>query len=204
MERLLTVNHVAEATGRKLVLSPRDVHMYLSLSIVWKQFPAFDAVETFRILNAPQFDHTPGGWEDELRDRFQSILVSPGELRSNGSDYIVRSSPPEIYPVLESLAPSSGVYVRSRAATEDEDASLHRVANAGLTIAGADSLADNPDYFHASGHATFDETIAMIRRIAPRHVIPINSADPQAFADALAHDSISVHIPTPGQPIDIA
>ena len=38
-ERLLTFNHVAEATGRKLVLSPRDVHMYLAMSTVWRQFP---------------------------------------------------------------------------------------------------------------------------------------------------------------------
>ena len=161
MERLLTFHHAAETTGRKLVLSPRDVHMYLSMSIVWRQFPAFDAVDTFRILDAPQLDDSANGWEAELRSRFQSILVSPDELRANGGDYIVRSSP--------------------------------------LDVGAVDV-----DIPHSSGHASFDETIAMIRRIAPRHVIPVHSARPEAFAGALSGDPPTVHVPRRGQPVQVA
>ena len=182
MERLVTFNHVAEATGRKLVLSPRDVHMYLSMSMVWRQFPAFDAVETFRMLDAPQFDESSYGREAELREQFQGILVSPEELRENGGDYIVRSSPAESG-VLEAEKSTRGVYIRSRAATGNEDTALTRIRDMGFGIAKHSSEDDN--YFHSSGHATFDETIAMIRRIAPRYLIPVHAAQPEAFTDAL-------------------
>ena len=106
-ERLLTFNHVAEATGRKLVLTPRDVHMYLAMSTVWRQFPAFDEVATFRMLDAPQLDESNYGREAELREQFQAILISPEELRENSGDYIVRSSPPELS-VLEAEKPAPG------------------------------------------------------------------------------------------------
>ena len=183
MERLLTFQHVAETGGRLLVLSPQDVHMYLSMSIVWRQFPAFDAVDTFRILDAPQLDDSTNGWEAELRDQFQAILISPGELRKNGSGYIVRSSPTEL-DVLEAEEPTRGVYIRSRAVTGNEDGVLTRIRAAGLDIAGQD--AKDVNYFHSSGHATFDETITMIRRIVPRYLIPVHTAQPEAFTDALA------------------
>ena len=183
MERLLTFQHVAETGGRLLVLSPQDVHMYLSMSIVWRQFPAFDAVDTFRILDAPQLDDSTNGWEAELRDQFQAILISPGELRKNGSGYIVRSSPTEL-DVLEAEEPTRGVYIRSRAVTGNEDGVLTRIRAAGLDIAGQD--VKDVNYFHSSGHATFDETITMIRRIVPRYLIPVHTAQPEAFTDALA------------------
>ena len=96
MERLLTFNAIAEMTRRQLVLSLADAHMINAMGIVWRQFPAFDAVDTFCILNAPQFDDSPNGWEEELRDQFQAILVTPEELRANGGDYILRTSPSEL------------------------------------------------------------------------------------------------------------
>lgn len=188
-ERLLTFNHVAEATGRKLVLSPRDVHMYLSMSIVWRQFPAFDEVATFRMLDVPQLDESNYGREAELREQFRAILVSPAELRTNGGDYIVRSSSTELG-VLQAEQPTQGVYIRSRAVTGNEDGVLTRVRDMGLGIAGQD--AGNDNYFHSSAHATFDETIAMIRRIVPRYVIPVHTAQPEAFVDALASLPITV------------
>ncbi len=200
MERLLTFNHVAEATGRKLVLTPRDAHMYLSMSIVWRQFPAFDVVDTFRMLDAPQLDDSTNDWEAELRDRFQAILVSPEELHKNSGDYIVRSSPAELG-VLEGEEPTRGVYIRSRAATGNEDTVLTRVRDMGLDIAGRD--AEDPNYFHSSGHATFDETIAMIRRIVPRHLIPVRTAQLEAFADAVASLPITV-LTERGRAIEIA
>lgn len=200
MERLLTFNHVAEATRRSLVLTPRDVHMYESMSIVWRQFPAFDAVNTFRILDAPQLDDSTNGWEAELRDQFQAILVSPDELHKNGGDYIVRSSSAE-FGALEADEPARGVYIRSRAATGNEDAVLNRVRDMGLDIAGRD--AEDSNYFHSSGHATFDETIAMIRRIVPRHLIPVHTAQTEVFTDAVASLPITV-VTERGRAIEIA
>ncbi len=200
MERLLTFNHVAEATRRALVLTPRDFHMYESMSIVWRQFPPFDAVDTFRILDAPQLDDSTDGWEAEVRDQFQSILVSPEELHKNSGDYIVRSSPAELS-ALDAEGPTNGVYIRSRAATSNEDTVLNRVRDMGLDIGGRD--AEDPNHFHSSGHATFDETIAMIRRIVPRHLIPIHTAQVDAFRDALAGLPIIV-LTERGRAIEIA
>ncbi len=200
MERLLTFNHVAEATHRKLVLSPRDVHMYLSMSIVWRQFPAFSEVATFRMLDAPQFDESDHGREAELREQFQAILVSPDELRKNGGDYILRSSPAELG-VLEAEESTRGVYVRSRTATANEDTVLIQIRDMGLDIAGRD--AEDANYFHSSGHATFDETITMIRRIVPRHLIPVHTAHPEVFTDPLEKLPTTV-VTERGRTIEIA
>ena len=201
MERLLTFNAIAEMTRRQLVLSLADAHMINAMGIVWRQFPALDEIDTIRILDVPATDSGGMQWQLDVRSRYISILVSPDELRANGGDYILRTSPSELG-ALEAVAPASGVYIRSRAATGDEDAVLSRIRAAGLTVAGQDS--GDANYFHSSGHATFDETVAMIRRIAPRHVIPVHSAHPEAFVEALAGESMSVTVPPRGQPIQVA
>ena len=173
MERLLTFNAIAEMTGRQLILSLADAHMINAMGIVWRQFPALDEVDTIRILDVPATDSGGMQWQLDVRSRYATILVSPDELRGNGGDYILRTSASELGSV-EAVGPTRGVYIRSRAATDGEDAVLSRVRAAGLTIAGQDS--GDANHFHSSGHATFDETVAMIRRIAPRHVIPVHSA----------------------------
>ena len=135
-----------------------------------------------------------------MRDQFQAILVSPDELRANSGGYIVRSSPLELG-ALEAEEPTRGIYIRSHAATSNEDTVLNRVRSMGLDIAGRD--VEDPNHFHSSGHATFDETIAMIRRIVPRYLIPVHTAQPEAFADALVGLPISV-VTERGRAIEIA
>ena len=201
MERLLTFNAVAEMTRRQLILSLADAHMINAMGIVWRQFPALDEVDTIRILDVPSTDSGGMQWQLDVRSRYATILVSPEELRGNEGDYILRTSPSELGAV-EAAGAASGVYIRSRAATGNEDGVLSRVHNAGLTIAGQDS--GDANHFHSSGHATFDETVAMIRRIAPRHVIPVHSARPEAFAEALAGEPMSVTVPPRGQSIRVA
>ena len=201
MERLLTFNAIAEMARRQLVLSLADAHMINAMGIVWRQFPALDEVDTIRILDVPATDSGGMQWQLDVRSRYATILVSPEELRGNGGDYILRTSASELGSV-EAVGPTRGVYIRSRAATDGEDAVLSRVRAAGLNVAGQDSVDAN--YFHSSGHAMFDETVAMIRRIAPRHVIPVHSARPEAFVDALAGEPVSVHMPPRGQSIQVA
>ena len=201
MERLLTFNAIAEMTGRQLILSLADAHMINAMGIVWRQFPALDEVDTIRILDVPATDSGGMEWQLDVRSRYATILVSPEELRGNGGDYILRTSPSELAAV-EAVAPASGVYIRSRAATGGEDGVLSRVRAAGLNVAGQDSGDGN--YFHSSGHATFDETVEMIRRIAPRNVIPVHSARPEAFAEALAGEPMSVTVPPRGQSMQVA
>ena len=200
MERLLAFNAIAEMTRRQLVLSLADAHMINAMGIVWRQFPALDEVDTIRILDVPATDSGGMQWQLDVRSRYATILVSPEELRGNGGDYILRTSASELGAV-EAVAPASGVYIRSRAATGDEDGVLSRVRAAGLTIAGQDS--GDTNRFHSSGHATFDETVAMIRRIAPRNVIPVHSARPEAFVEALAGEPVSVTVPPRGQSVQV-
>ena len=201
MERLLTFNAVAEMTRRQLVLSLADAHMINAMGIVWRQFPALDEVDTIRILDVPATDSGGMQWQLDVRSRYATILVSPEELRANGGDYILRTSPSELG-ALEAVAPASGVYIRSRAATGDEDGVLSRVRGAGLNVVGQDSGDGN--HFHSSGHATFNETVAMIRRIAPRNVIPVHSARPESFIEALAGEPMNVHVPPRGQSVQVA
>ncbi len=70
--------------------------------------------------------------------------------------------------------------------------SPHDVDRVGDDIIPANALTLPAD-IRASAHASFDETIEMIRRIAPRHCIPVHGTNPQAFADALAGTQIVVH-----------
>ena len=207
MERLLTFNAVAEMTRRQLVLTlSDDVH---DVSIDGHRVATVPRVRCGRYLLHPEravnsMTHRTAGrqWQLDVRISYAGHPgFTPEELRANEGDYILRTSPSELE-ALEAVAPASGVYIRSRAATGDEDGVLSRVRTAGLSVAGQDSGDGN--YFHSSGHATFDETVAMIRRIAPRNVIPVHSARPEAFAEALAGEPMSVTVPPRGQSIQVA
>ncbi len=202
MERLLTFNSVAEQTGRQLVLSLRDAFMIQTMGIVWRQFPSLDEVATLRILDdAPASDGPAPPWQRAARDRCGSILLSVDEMRARGGAYILRTSRDE--PGVEGAIGANGgaLHIHSRPGN-GPPRSQGRGRAPGR--AATESRGHAPGYFHASGHATFDETLAMIRRIAPRHVIPAHSARPERFAEALTPDGFRVSIPREGQPLLLA
>ena len=203
MERLLTFNGVAELTGRHLVLSLRDAYMLEAMGTVWRQFPALNEVGTFRILDAPppSVGDDAAQWRETLRARHSRILVSADDIRANPESFILRTSPQEL-DLIESIQPDGGVYIRSRPPQPSTDDDIRRrIAELGLTavgLTGADPDDGPPGSLHSSGHASFDETLAMIRRIAPRYVIPVHTAAPQRFVEALRGEGINVLLPERG------
>ena len=210
MERLLTFNGVAELTKRNLVLSLRDAYMLEAMGAVWRQFPALNEVETFRILDAPappSAGDEAAEWRESLRSRHAGILVSADAIRSDAGSYILRTSPQEIG-LLETIGPAGGVYIRSRPPMATVGADIRRrIGELGMTavgLSGADADDGPSDTLHSSGHASFDETLAMIRRIAPRYVIPVHTAAPELFAEALQGSGVRTLPPERGVTLTVS
>lgn len=68
-----------------------------------------------------------------------------------------------------------------------------------VEIHGLDESLDGP--LHASGHASGDELIDIIRQIRPQQLVPIHTEKPQFFEEELEYDDIEVVLPAPGRPL---
>ncbi len=139
IERFLTFIYIAERTGRKVVLSLRDAHMIHALGIVWRQFPALDEVGTLRVLDMPPADGEAQQWREDARRRCASILVSPGELRANGGEYILRASGGES-DVVEAVGAAGSVripaYDNGHATFDEMTAMIRRIGARHIVHAG--------------------------------------------------------------------
>ena len=54
---------------------------------------------------------------------------------------------------------------------------------------------------HASGHAGADDLMAIVRRIAPKTLIPVHSQNPEFYVTELRGSSIAVQLPEKDQTI---
>jgi ribonuclease J len=55
--------------------------------------------------------------------------------------------------------------------------------------------------YHASGHAGRDELCEFVRRVAPKHLVPIHTEAPHLWRDMLAWQSIHLCLPHNAKPI---
>ena len=146
------------------------------------------------------------GWEKKLLDRHGDKLVYVDDIRRNPGDYILCFSFWDINE-LASLAPVPAVYIYSSSEAFDEEMHMDQkrlrnwLEHFGLEIHGLDEDSDGP--LHASGHASGDELVDIIRQIHPQRLVPIHTQDPSFFSEAMARDDIEVAIPVRDLPMPV-
>ena len=64
---------------------------------------------------------------------------------------------------------------------------------------GLGEAQDGP--LHASGHASGNELLDIIRQVRPERLAPIHTENPKFFEEKLVHDDIEVVFPTCDRPL---
>lgn len=198
VERLLIFGEIARDTGRRLAVLNKDAYLLEAMHYAAPAaVPDFGAEPGFALYQKGRARLS--GWEKELLERHSALLVDADAVRRNPGDYILCFSFWDINE-LASLAPLPAVYIysSSEAFNEEMEMDHQRLRNwlkhFGVEIHGLDEGLDGP--LHASGHASGEELIDIIRQVRPRALFPIHTENSGYFEDALAGDDIDVVLPS--------
>ncbi|MCY4438405.1 MAG: exonuclease [Chloroflexi bacterium] len=205
VERLLIFHEIARETGRQLAVLNKDGYLLEAMHYAAPdEVPDFGSVPGFVLYQKARA--RVSGWEKKLLDRHNARLVHAADIRRNPGDYILCFSFWDINE-LASLAPIPAVYIYSSSEAFDEEMQMdhQRLRNwldhFDVEIHGLDESLDGP--LHASGHASGNELIDIIRQVRPQRLVPIHTQDPLFFMEALARDDIEVALPTRDLPMQV-
>lgn len=205
VERLLIFHHIAQETGRKLVILPKDAYLLEAMRLASPAVPSIHGEKDILIYAGPKGRLYT--WEKELQERYLSKMVGPAEVRAQPGECILSFSFWDVNDLLD-MEPRSATYIysSSEAYTEEQVIDLQRLANwlehLGMRFVG-NPLVEPEAGLHSSGHASREELLDLVRCIRPRHLIPIHTEKPEEFGTALAGEDIDIIMPEVGKPIEL-
>jgi ribonuclease J len=203
-DRFRTMQLVAKATGRELVIEPRRMWMLYAInqcrdlstpsissdtSIRW-----FDASKK-RISKYERLLHKPDLHIKEFEDR----ALRASDIRANPKRYLFCTSFGSISVIQRVKPPASGIYLLSASEPFNEESEigfdklLNWLALSGLAMYSA----------HCSGHIHPIELCKTLEEMQPKRVIPIHTEAPQLFKRFIEPSGIHVQIPKQGLPIRV-
>lgn len=226
IERMRSFLEVARTTGRKLAISMKQAFLLQQLQGVAADAPSLEdphlAIYVRRkdwglITKRQEYpwemvvqDYDP--WERDFLKHSNAVTCQ--EISSHQSDFIVRIDFFEL-PDLIALRPDPGsCYIRSLTEPIDEEDifDLKRVWNwlrlfslqtfgVPEPLPGQERPALPPDQqkLHASGHASGEELVEMVRQINPQILIPIHCEKPELYQKHLEGSGIDVRRLEEGQ-----
>lgn len=222
VERLRTFRALALSTGRQLVLTPKDAYL---LTLLHGVDPA---VETdlgpggMRILEEPSAGREPP-WLELVRARYGDAHLSPADVERAPGRWILCFSFFDCNDLVDLRSATPGglwLYSSSEAHGEEQEFDFHRLRAwiqwAGMSAVGfrfapgpggTERLTfDHPDDVghHASGHATQEELVELVRRANPKRLVPVHTSQPpHRYAELLRERGAEVEVvaPAPGTPI---
>jgi ribonuclease J len=207
LDRLMTFQRVARATGRRLAILPRDA--YIVRLAQEAGYPTIDLEDPNVVLyikrsGSGTYDKgdikrdwiwstllrfSGGGWDSAdpraRHDATEDILhgscprvVSAAEVSAHQSDYLLSLGYWDVQELCD-LRPASGsLYIHSSAEAFNEEMSWSQERLAKwLRLAGMDSV-----HIHASGHAPPEDLFRIVEQLAPRHVYPIHTEHAELYA----------------------
>lgn len=213
IERLLSFLAVCEQMGRQLVVLSKDAYLLHAMRLVDPSLPDISSHVCLRLYDDPKT--RPALWEQRVRDRYAGRFVTPAEVGRAPGDFMLCFSFWDLKNLID-ICPSGGryIYSSSEAFTEEQMIDVDRLTNwldhFGMTGVGLPQrdLGGKPRPeeagLHASGHASPDDLVRLVREVAPQTLIPVHTENPGRFAEALAGSGIEVVEPVYGQPIALA
>ena len=216
LDRLMTFQRVAQATGRRLAILPRDA--YIVRLAQEAGYPTIDLADPELVLYVQRAgsgtydkgdikqDWTrstllrfTGGDPDsvdpkERRGAVEDILngscpriVRAAEVAAHQSDYLLSLGYWDVQELCD-LRPSRGsLYIHSSAEAFNEEMSWSQKRLARwLDLAGMDSV-----HIHASGHAPQEDLFHIVERLAPKHVYPVHTEHAELYAERF-RDTVSL------------
>jgi ribonuclease J len=208
LDRLMTFQRVARATGRRLAILPRDA--YIVRLAQEAGYPTIDLADPdlvlylkragsgtydkgdikqdwarstlLRFAGSDPNSMRPKGRRDAVEDVLNGShprIVRAPEVATHQSDYLLSLGYWDVEELCD-LRPSRGsLYVHSSAEAFNEEMSWSQERLARwLDLAGMDSV-----HIHASGHAPQEDLFHIVERLAPRHVYPIHTEHAERYVE---------------------
>lgn len=214
VERLLTFLRIARESSKILVILARDAYLLEKMKLVERGLS-----HIFEEKNLLIFDDPKGrreGWEEEIREKYRSIFISPREISQSEGSFILAFSFWDIKHLLDIQPHPGGIYIysSSEAFTEEQKFDFKRLKNwldffqihpVGFSLVErGDSLkCEFTPGYHASGHIYREELFEIIRETKPHWLIPIHTENPRVFVENLK-DSVRVILPREGEVISFS
>ncbi len=220
VERLQTFHRIAQETGRRLLLQPRDAYLLRAMHLADPvSVPDLMADAHIGLYDDPKVSEYE--WEGAVRERYRTVTVRALEVQQDPGETLLAFSLTDA-PDLLDLAylmggEAAGVYLFSNSRAYDDEQQvdlmrlLHWTEYLGLELAGlkavrdvrgAEVLVPEPGY-HASGHAGQEDLVEFVRRARPETLVPIHSEAPQRWQSLLKGTGIRIQPPELGVPLDV-
>ncbi len=213
VERLRTFRSIALATGRQLVLTPKDAHLLTYLHSVDPAVEVDFGVGGMRILEEPSAGRE-GRWLELVRSRYGDAHLSPVDVEANPGRWILCFSFFDCNDLVDLRGATPGglwLYSSSEAHGEEQEFDFRRLKAwidwAGMrpigfrhvpVPGGGERLTfDHPEDVghHASGHATQEELVELVRRANPRYLVPVHTGQPsRRYAELLREVAPSIEV----------
>lgn len=221
IERVEAFLEIARQTSRLLLLQPRDAYLVRAMHLA--EPAAFaDLMDDPHVAVYDDPKASQRKWEQVVRARYASRIVSPQMVVKNPGEYILAFSLTDMVDLLDLQylmgGQISGVYIfsNSKAYDDEQKVDLERLWNwtqlLGLTMVGlkpprrsregALEIQTEPGY-HASGHAGMDELAEFVHTVRPKTLIPIHIERPERWEDLLEGTKIRIVYPEYGRPISL-
>jgi ribonuclease J len=205
IERLETFLHIADQTGRQLVVLAKDAYLLEAMRLVSPAVPSLSSHERMLVYEDLRYKIEP--WEQNLRSQFGSRLVDARQVHGSPGDYILCFSFWDAKNLIDiDIRGGTYVYSSSEAYSEEQELDFRRLRewlkhfemrSAGLPHERGQAIPDLPEEeqgLHASGHASADDIMEFVRQIKPQTVVPIHTENPGYFLEHLRGTEIEVVI----------
>ncbi|MDP2952292.1 MAG: MBL fold metallo-hydrolase RNA specificity domain-containing protein, partial [Chloroflexota bacterium] len=209
IERLLVFLRIAQETGRRLVLLPKDIWLLEAMRCASPDTPSPSDEPGLFLYHEGKGQRKT--WEQQVLARFPR-QVEPEEVGRHPEEHILCFSFWDMAKLVD-VAPQGGTYVysSSEAFTEEMAIDLDRLRawlehfgmrplGLGRRRAGGGWEIPPEDLgYHASGHASGPDLLEMVKQIAPRVLVPIHTQRPSFYPENLKQNGIEVRLPRTGE-----
>ncbi len=212
VDRLLTFRQIAEETGRKLAVLPKDAYLLKTMHLLEPEVP--DPPQDGSIVIYQDTLSQLDLWNQNICRECDAKVVLAADVSSAQDEFIVCFSFYDLNE-LPSIRPRSGsLYVYSSSEPHDEEQEidfrrLHhwlehfQLRGFGLPVeqGGEWPIPDEEKGLHASGHACAPDLLRIVKEIKPEVLLPIHSLEPDFYVEQLRGSSVKVILPGSGQTI---
>jgi ribonuclease J len=211
LERLLACLEVAEGVGRRLVVTVKDAYLLYGLAHA-EPDPWKGVLERVLVLREAK-GNTPG-WEEHLWTQKDMPLqeVSVEAIARDPGAYLLAFGFYEVNRLLDlrlleaALGGKArrGAYIFSNSYWADQEQVLDlqvllawlRRLDFHLLPEGLADLPQDPagvrNPFHTSGHAPREDLLEVVRRLRPRHLLPVHTERPHLWKHRLQGEGVKV------------
>ena len=224
VERLRTFRRIALATGRQLVVTPKDAYLLYVLHCVDPSIELDLGPGGVRILQEPLVGDRKV-WQKEVTMRFGDAYLLPEEVAERKEKWILCFSFYDCNDLVDLRGATEGglwLYSSSEAHGEESEFDFVRLQNwirwadmhqVGFRYATGSKgelelTFDHPDDVghHASGHATQAELLDFIKQVSPKAIIPVHTQQsPIRYEELLRGHGVKTTVISPegGVPIPL-